>query len=48
MVPIGFDADGMPLGVQVVGPYLHDLTTCAATEMIAEVAGGCPRPPMAE
>ena len=48
VVPIGFDADGMPLGVQVVGPYLHDLTTLAAAEMIAEVAGGCPRPPMAE
>ena len=47
VVPIGFDADGMPIGVQIVGPYLHDTTTLAVAERIAEVTGGSPRPPMA-
>ncbi len=47
VVPIGFDDDGLPIGVQVVGPYLHDLTALRVAELVAEVVGGCPRPPMA-
>lgn len=47
VVPIGFDDDGLPIGVQVVGPYLHDLTTLQLAELIAEITGGCHRPELA-
>ncbi|WP_213772259.1 amidase [Bradyrhizobium sp. dw_78] len=28
-IPIGFDANGLPVGLQVIGPYLEDRTTLA-------------------
>lgn len=48
VVPIGFDLDGLPIGVQIVGPYLHDMTTLRLGELIADITDGCPRPPLAE
>ena len=27
VVPVGVSDDGLPIGVQIVGPYLHDRTT---------------------
>lgn len=48
VVPIGFDGDGLPIGVQIVGPYLHDMTTIRVGELIAEISDGCPRPALAE
>ena len=47
VVPVGYDDDGLPIGVQIVGPYLHDLTTLRMAALVAEVAGGCPRPELA-
>lgn len=47
VVPVGASDDGLPIGVQIVGPYLHDRTTIAAAGMIAELTGGCPRPALA-
>lgn len=47
VAPIGFDTDGLPIGVQVVGPYLHDMTTLRVAELIAEIFDGCPTPPAA-
>lgn len=47
VVPIGHDSDGLPIGVQIVGPYLHDMTTLRLAELVAEFFGGCPRPPIA-
>ena len=44
VVPIGLGDDGLPIGVQVVGPYLHDRTTLQAARLIARLRGGCPRP----
>jgi len=44
VVPIGFDGDGLPIGVQIVGPYLDDMTTLRLGELISEIMGGCPRP----
>jgi amidase len=38
-VPIGL-ADGLPVGVQVVGPYLEDRTVIDLAGRIAEVVGG--------
>ena len=47
VVPAGVGDDGLPIGVQIVGPYLHDLTTLAAARSIADLCGGCPRPAIA-
>jgi amidase len=44
VVPGGLGDDGLPIGVQVVGPYLHDRTTLQAARLIARLRGGCPRP----
>ncbi|NNE11868.1 MAG: amidase [Ilumatobacter sp.] len=47
VVPAGLGDDGLPIGVQIVGPYLHDLTTLRAGALIAKLAGGCPKPALA-
>ena len=47
VVPGGLGDDGLPIGVQVVGPYLHDRTTMHAARLIARLRGGCPRPALA-
>lgn len=44
-VPIGLTADGFPVGVQVVAPYLRDNEAIRVAGLIAEVAGGYRRPP---
>lgn len=44
--PIGRTTDGLPVGVQVVAPYLHDREAVRAAGLIAEAAGGgYDRPP---
>ena len=55
VVPAGMGDDGLPIGVQIVGPYLHDRTTLQAARLISEVvtdtqawATGCPRPALAD
>jgi amidase len=45
VVPVGQTPAGMPVGVQVVGPYLHDYTTLARARHLTDMLGGCPRPP---
>ena len=47
VVPAGIGDDGLPIGVQVVGPYLHDITTIRAARLISKLCGGPPRPAMA-
>ena len=47
VVPVGLGDDGLPIGVQIVGPYLHDHTTIQAAHQIARLRGGCPRPALA-
>jgi amidase len=44
-VPVGHTATGLPVGVQIVGPYLEDRTTLAAARYIEEVLGGFVPPP---
>jgi amidase len=44
-VPAGLAADGLPAGLQVVGPYLHDRTVIAFSRILAELAGGFTPPP---
>ena len=45
--PIGRTADGLPVGIQVVAPYLHDRTALAFARCIADVIGGYEPPPPA-
>ncbi len=47
VVPGGMGDDGLPIGVQIVGPYLNDRTTLQVARLIAELRGGCPRPALA-
>jgi amidase len=37
--PIGLDAEGLPLGVQIVGPYLHDRTPIRFAALCDEAFG---------
>ena len=39
-VPVGRTAGGLPVGIQVVGPYLEDRTTLAVARGIERVLGG--------
>jgi amidase len=45
-IPIGFSPDGLPLGVQIVGPWLEDRTTLRLAELIEREFGGFVPPPM--
>jgi len=47
VVPAGIGDDGLPIGVQIVGPYLNDRTTLQVGRLISELCGGCPRPAIA-
>jgi amidase len=49
--PVGRTAAGLPVGVQIVSPYLHDLRSIRAAGLIAEltadIGGGYTVPPLA-
>lgn len=45
VVPVGRTASGLPVGVQIVGPYLEDRTTLAVGRLIEGVLGGFVAPP---
>jgi amidase len=45
VVPVGLTPSGLPVGIQIVGPYLHDRTTLAAAAVLESLIGGCPSPP---
>lgn len=47
VVPIGWTADGLPMGVQIVGPFLGDRSTLAFARLVEELTGGYRVPPMA-
>jgi amidase len=38
-VPIGHTGAGLPMGVQVIGPYLHDRTVTHLAGLLADLAG---------
>jgi amidase len=44
--PIGQTASGLPVGVQVVSPYLHDYSSIAVSGWITELTGGYQPPPL--
>ena len=45
VAPIGLAANGLPVGVQIVGPYLEDYTTIDFAGRLADVIGGYQPPP---
>jgi amidase len=45
-IPTGFSPDGLPLGVQIVGPWLEDRTPLKLAELIEREYGGFVPPPM--
>jgi amidase len=47
-VPVGRTAAGLPVGLQVVGPYLEDRSSIFVASRLAEVAGGYQAPPTAK
>jgi amidase len=47
VVPVGRTAEGLPIGVQVVGPYLEDRTTLAIAKALTDRLGNPAPPPMA-
>ncbi len=44
-LPVAVHSNGLPIGLQVVGPFLHDRTALAAAAMIEQLTGGTQRPP---
>jgi len=44
-MPIGLSDDGLPIGVQIIGPYLEDRTTIAFAELAEREFGGFVAPP---
>jgi amidase len=44
VVPVGCLGNGLPVGIQIVGPYLHDRTTLDVAKHLLGMVGGCPRP----
>jgi amidase len=44
VVPVGQLRNALPVGIQIVGPYLHDRTTLDVAKHLLEMVGGCPRP----
>jgi amidase len=45
-IPIGLSPEGLPIGVQIVGPFLEDRTPLKLAEMIEREFGGFVPPPM--
>jgi amidase len=45
-IPIGLSPDGLPVGVQIVGPWLEDRTSLKMAELIEREFGGFVPPPM--
>ncbi|MBO0714255.1 MAG: hypothetical protein J2P59_05840, partial [Acidimicrobiales bacterium] len=43
--PLGPNRDGLPVGVQVVGPYLADRRVIDVAEKLGHIIGGYGRPP---
>jgi amidase len=44
-IPVGFSPEGLPIGVQIVGPWLEDRTPLKLAELIEREFGGFVPPP---
>jgi amidase len=54
VVPVGLSTDALPIGIQIVGPFLHDRTTLHLARLISALMAernawpsACPRPALA-
>jgi amidase len=45
-IPLGLSGEGLPIGVQIVGPWLEDRTPLGLAELIEREFGGFIAPPM--
>ncbi len=45
VVPVGRTSSGLPVGIQIVGPYLEDRTTLAVGRLVEQSLGGFVAPP---
>jgi amidase len=45
VVPVGITQSGLPVGMQIVGPYMSDRTTLDFAHRMADVVGGFVAPP---
>ena len=45
VVPIGRTAAGLPVGMQIVAPYLHDRRAVRAAQLVEATLGGYTPPP---
>jgi len=43
--PLGLSSEGLPIGMQIIGPYLEDFTTLAFAEALEGAFGGFTPPP---
>ena len=44
-IPLGLDKEGLPIGVQIVGPWLEDRTPLKLAALIEHEFGGFVPPP---
>ncbi len=47
VVPVGWTDDGLPVGIQIVGPFLGDRSTLTVARHLERLTGGYRIPPMA-
>jgi amidase len=47
VIPAGRTDDGLPVGIQIVGPYLEDRTTISVARLLSDRLGGIEPPPLA-
>jgi amidase len=45
VAPVGHTAGGLPIGIQIVGPYLEDRTTIAFAAHLGEIGRSFSPPP---
>ncbi len=45
VAPIGLTSNGLPVGVQIIGPFMEDATTIDLAERLGDIAGGFRPPP---
>lgn len=45
VVPAGLDSAGLPVGLQIIGPYRGDYTVLAFAELVEDLTGGFRPPP---
>ena len=45
VVPVGFAENGLPVGMQIIGPYLEDNTTLHFAHLLEDITGGFRAPP---